>query len=320
MKPEVLLLETVSGEADGRLQAHCGVLTPGDRNRTGSYENVKAIITRGKGVVDASILSQCPALRVIARCGVGLDNIDVELATRRNIPVLNTPGMNADTVAEHTIALILMLVRKMSQSIEEVQEGNWEFRKSYHGDEVRGKKLGILGLGSIGRRVAKIAQVLGMEVLVLNRHDITEDYQPCTFRELLENADIISLHLPLTEKTRHLMGEQELAMMKPGAILINTARGSIIDQYALKRSLLSGNIGGFGADVLDEEPPVDLDFLQLPNVHVTPHSASLTRTTYNQICLMAVENVLKVLKDEPVERRFVYNADGLHPPLDIQIV
>ena len=320
MGPKVLLLETISQEAHTLLQQQCEVIGPEFPHGSEGYSDVKAIITRGKGNVDPSLIEKCKSLQAIARCGVGLDNIDVVLASKLDIPVLNTPGMNADTVAEHTIALILMLVRHMSQSISEVQKGNWQFRKSYGGDEVRGKKLGILGFGSIGKKVAVIACALGMEILVLDRHHSPDGFKKCTFHELLKEADIISLHLPLTKSTRNLIGEKELAMMKKTSVLINTARGLIIDHSALKKSLIRKEIAGFGADVLDLEPPVDLDMLQLDNVHVTPHSASLTRTTYNQICLQAVENVLKVLTNQSIEKRFVFNADDLSSSCTIQMV
>ena len=160
MKPKVLLLETISEEAHFLLKQRCEIVGPNFPDGPEDHGEVKAIITRGKGNVNSSLIEKCKSLRAIARCGVGLDNIDVGFASKLDIPVLNTPGMNADTVAEHTIALILMLVRQMSQSISEVQNGNWQFRKNYGGDEVRGKKLGILGLGSIGNKVAVIARAI----------------------------------------------------------------------------------------------------------------------------------------------------------------
>lgn len=311
----VLLLETVSDDADALLRRQVRVSDAGSPFAGGEIARkgpVHAIVTRGKGDVSRELIEQCPDLEVIARCGVGLDNIDVDFATERDIRVVNAPGSNADTVAEHALALMLMLQRQLFQSIAAVKNDNWDFRKTYGGDEIRGKTLGILGMGNIGKKVARLAEAFGIEIVYWDARQQSLPFPSMLLDEVLQRSDILTIHLPLTEKTKHLINRDTLGKMPNHALLINTARGPIIDQEALTEALQQGQIGGFAADVLQTEPPAKEDpLLKMPNVLITPHSASLTARTYNEMCVVTVENTLKLLAGKPVEERYVFNRKEL---------
>lgn len=313
-KKNVLLLETVSEEADALLREHAQVFratSPTGGPEVAQKEQIHAIITRGKGDVSAELIAMCPDLQVIARCGVGLDNIDVLKATRAGVPVINAPGSNADTAAEHTLNLMLSLQRQTFASITAVKSGNWAYRNGFSGDEIRGKTLGILGYGNIGQRVKKLAMAFGMEVLHLAHPQVQAKDDGAKARDLdalLHESDILTIHLPLNATTRQLLDAKALAKTKPGTLIINTARGEIIDEEALLNALKSGHIGGFAADVLTTEPPApDSELVALPNVLITPHAASLTARTYNQMCVLTVKNALALLVGEEIDRRFLFN-------------
>lgn len=306
----VLLLESLHPEAEALLEAAGEVARAADPNAPGTavpYARVRAILTRGRGRIDAALMARCPELRAVARSGVGVDNVDLAAARARGILVLYAPGGNTSTTAEHAIALLLAFTRRVPQSARAVAEGRWEERGNYAGDEACGKTLGIVGYGAIGRRVARIAVALGMEVIVAERTGLSCEHRMQPLPELLRRADFVSLHLPLTDATRGILGAAELAMMKPGACLINTARGSLVDQKALTAALASGRLGGFAADVLDPEPPApDEPLLRSERVLITPHVASLTASTYRELCLLTARNVLAALRGEAVEARFVH--------------
>ncbi len=307
----VLLLETVSDEAQALLDQHVQVLmapSPAEGGSIAGKEPIHAIITRGKGEVNEELLLLCPQLEVVARCGVGLDNVNVQAATRQRVKVVFAPGSNADTVAEHTLALMLCLQRNLYNTATAVKNGNWQYRNQYQGDEIRGKKLGIIGMGHTGQKVAKLAAVFGMEIAYWSRTDQGLPYQALSLDELLRTSDIVSLHLPLTNQTRHLIDTAAFKKMQPHALLVNTARGAVIDQKALTEALQTGTIGGFAADVLDGQPPAaDDPLLTFPNVLITPHAASLTARTFNEMCVTTVQNVLDLLSGKNVDNRFIFN-------------
>lgn len=317
MSKNILLLETVADDAMHMLEEASDIQILTGFNEQSIQEHVAskpidAIITRGKGEVRAALMDKIPNLKVISRCGVGLDNIDVAEATKRKIKVINAPNSNADTIAEHTIALLLMLQRNLYKAITMVKENRWAERGTYIGDESYGKTLGILGMGNIGKKVAHIATAMGMKVIYWSANKEEVPYPFLNFDELLGTAEIISLHLPLTPKTQHLINAAAFSKMKPGALLINTARGGIIDQEALFTALRGNKLMGFAADVLAQEPPDTKDpLLQLENVLVTAHLGSLTSTTYTNICTMTVKNTLAVLRgDKPMEH-CVFNQNEL---------
>jgi len=312
----VLLLESVTDEATRWLNAHTQVFTaetPSTWNDLTATHSIHAIMTRGQGRVTAELIAACPELEVVARCGVGLDNVDIEAATARRIPVVNAPGSNADTVAEHTLSLILMLQRDMVRSVQATRKNDWSFRNRYTGDEIRGKTLAILGLGDIGMKVATLATAFGMKVVYWGRREVDGAGFPYrTLDEIWEEADIISLHLPLVEGTRHLLNRTAFGEMRRRPLIISTARGALIDEQALLDALRSGQVGGFAADVLTEEPPASDDpLLRMENVLITPHSASLTATTYNEMCVVTAKNTVALLQGQTIDPRYIFNRDRL---------
>ncbi|MEL7532452.1 MAG: NAD(P)-dependent oxidoreductase [Bacteroidota bacterium] len=309
--PNILLLETIEASAHQLLAAdHRLKLSqnPASGLEEANLDQYVALITRGKGKVDRALIEAMPKLQVIARCGVGLDNVDVAAASERGIKVFNAPGVNTHTVAEHAMSLIMMMLRNLLPTILAVKDQNWSVRQGLKTDELRGKKLGIMGMGNIGQSLAKMAAVFGMEISYWDARSLDLPYQALDKESLLQSADVLSLHLPLLPDTQGLISREMLAIMKPEAIIINTARGQLIDQKALTEALLAGKLGGFAADVLAVEPPAkDEPLLQLPNVLVTPHSASLTATTYREMCVKTVNNVLALLADQPFEQKAWFN-------------
>ncbi|MCA8949257.1 MAG: hydroxyacid dehydrogenase [Planctomycetes bacterium] len=303
----VLLLESLHPDAEALLAEVDELVRAEDPNAPDcDFAAVAAIVTRGRGRITSNLLERCPGLRAIARAGVGLDNLDTEAAHRLGIPVVFAPGGNALTVAEHTIALTLDLVRGITASAIQVREGRWGDRAFYRGNEIRGLTLGVLGFGAIGRRVATLADAFGMRVLVL-RHAEREVPAPFTaapLSELLRTSDVVTLHLPLSPSTKHLLGAAEFAAMKPGVFLVNTARGALIEPAALRRALADGHLGGFAADVLEQEPPAPDDpLLSDGRAVLTPHNASLTALTYRSMCVDTATNVAAILRGErPAER------------------
>jgi phosphoglycerate dehydrogenase-like enzyme len=309
----ILLLESLHPEAEALLASAGPVEHARDPNEPpDDLAAVRAILTRGRGGISEALLARCPALAVIARAGAGLDNLDTAAAARRGIAVIHAPGANTNTVAEHTLALMLDLARGVTRSARAVAAGRWEERARYRGDELGGLTLGIIGFGSIGRRVAELATAFGMHVLVAehpSRKDAPGPYQRFPLHELLPASDVVTLHTPLTPATRNLIGAAELARMKRGALFVNTARGALVDMAALRPALASGVLGGFAADVLDLEPPVPGDpLLAAENVLLTPHVASLTEATYRALCLFTAENVVRVLRSEAPDPRSVYRG------------
>lgn len=239
------------------------------------------LIVRSATDVDAGMIGRAPALRVIGRAGVGVDNIDVGAATDRGIAVFNAPGGNTVAAAELTMALMLSLVRRVTAADRSVREAAWD-RARFRGVELQGKTLGLLGAGRIGGEVAKRCQVFGMEVIVYDPYlsaaragDL--GVQLVELEDVLDKADVISLHVPLTEETRGLVGTDSLRRMKDGAFLINASRGGVIDEDALALALNEGQIAGAALDVYETEPlPTDSPLRDVPNLVLTPHLGALT--------------------------------------------
>jgi phosphoglycerate dehydrogenase-like enzyme len=270
---------------------------------------VHAILTRGRGRITDAMMGSFPNLRAIARAGAGIDNLDTAAAARRNIRIIHAPGMNGRTVAEHTLALMLDLVRRITPWANACAEGRWEDRARYQGGELAGLTLGIIGYGSIGRRVARLASAFEMNVVIAERRgkSIACEFPTLPLDELLSVADVITLHLPLTTETKSIIGAEQIARMKPASCIVNTARGALIDQAALRSALLAERLAGFAADVLDIEPPAaDDPLLRSPRVLLTPHAASLTSATYREICVFTAENVVAVLEGRAPAERSVF--------------
>jgi D-3-phosphoglycerate dehydrogenase len=314
MRKNVLLLESVAEEAFAVLQENVNVFTGYDEGSLKdvlSRVEVHGIITRGKKRIDKALMEACPHLQVAARCGVGLDNVDITEATARKIRVINAPGSNAATIAEHALALMLMLMRDLYTSVERVKQNDWDWRNQYAGDELNGKTLGILGMGNIGKRVARLGEAFGMNVIYWSRSAQDLPYKYLPMDEVLKQSDVVSLHLPLDKGTDGLIGAEQLALMKPHGLLINTARGALIDHAALLEALNTQEIAGFAADVLPEEPPVqNLPLVQHARAIVTPHSASLTASTYRRMCLLTVNNVVALLTGGAPDPTSIYNRNS----------
>ncbi|MGB0098597.1 MAG: D-glycerate dehydrogenase [Solirubrobacteraceae bacterium] len=239
--------------------------------------------------LDATLIAGCQRLRAISNYAVGLDNVDLAAATARGIPVGHTPDVLTEATADLTFALLLAAARKLPEAIAAVRSGDWLTwgPKMYLGYEVHGATLGIVGMGRIGRAVARRAE--GFEMTVI--HTGSDGGQPLPV--LLEQSDFVSLHCPLTPATHHLIDRQALEQMRPRAILINTARGPIVDQHALRQALLDGAIGGAALDVTDPEPlPADDPLLSAPKLIVAPHIGSATRAARERMTELAVDNLL----------------------------
>lgn len=237
-----------------------------------------AAIVRAAYRVDKELLDRMPALKVIARTGVGTDLVDVAEANRRGIPVVITPGSNTASVAEGVFAHLLALVKRLSTLKALVKEGGWEQRASIPVGDLDGFTLGIIGYGRIGRRVARIAEAFDLNVLAFDPYAEVPAALKCeTVEELLGKSDFVTLHVPLTPENQNLIDAKRIALMRPGAILVNCSRGGLVDLGAAHEALLSGQLGGLGLDVFDPEPPAHHPVFDHENVVLTPHLMGFTR-------------------------------------------
>ncbi|KPJ63104.1 MAG: hypothetical protein AMS15_01765 [Planctomycetes bacterium DG_23] len=314
-KFKVLLYEEMAEAGTCLLQENCQVIYPESLDEEVLIQEAKdadAIIVRANGRVSKAIIDVAPRLKVIGRHGVGVETIDIEAATNRGIWVVNTPDANTESVAEHTVGLIVALSKRILEADKAIRKGRFEVRYEYFGQEILGKTLGIIGLGRIGGRVAEIChQAFKMKVIYYDEIDRSEVAKKIaarnvSFKEVLKAADYLSLHIPSTPRTHHLIGEKELRLMKPSAFLINTSRGPIVDERALVQALEEGWIKGAGLDVYEEEPASkDNPLFRFPNVVVTPHMAAHTHEALAAMSLVA-EDVLRVLSGKspkyPVNR------------------
>jgi len=267
--------------------------------------NYDALIVRSRTKVTREIIEAGEELKAIGRAGVGLDNIDVETAEKRGIVVLNTPEALADAVAELTIGLILSLARSIPLADGTMKEGKW-IKKELMGWQLRGKTLGLIGLGNIGEKVARIGKALGMNILVTKRtpptpelqRELEAEYIPLKdFSNFLQKSDVITIHIPLTPQTRHMIGGKEIQLMKDGAFIINTSRGEIVDEKALLEALQSGKLGGAAIDVYEVEPPKDLALIRLSNVVCTPHIGGQTVESQKAAAITIASKLVKLLRD-----------------------
>lgn len=253
--------------------------------------NVDAIVTLLLDKIDDSVLARAPKLRVIANCAVGYDNVDVAAATKRGIAVSNTPDVLTEATAELTIALMFAAARRLPEGEALVRAGNWIGWRldQLLGQPIAGRTLGIIGMGRIGSAVADKARLLGMGVIHAGRNS------DLTVEDVFKQADVISLHCPLTPETKHLVNAERLALMKPTAILINTARGGCVDDGALADALRGGKLFAAALDVFNGEPAIDTRLLAAPRLVLAPHLGSATteaRTSMAQLCADAVLAVL----------------------------
>ncbi len=295
------------GPALGRLEAaHEVEVWPGDAPPTHAeliehVRDVEGLISLLSDQIDAELMAGATKLRAISNYAVGYDNIDLRAAAMRGIPVGHTPDVLTDATADLAFALLLAAARKLPEGIEEVRSGQaptWDPNHNL-GADVHGATLGIIGFGRIGRAVAKRAD--GFDMVILTT---TSKSHPGSFEELLERSDFVTLHCPLTPATHHLIDADALARMKPTAVLVNTARGPIVDQQALARALHDGVIAGAALDVTDPEPlAADDPLLKAPNLIVVPHIGSATRATRERMANLAVDNLLAALAGRPMPHR-----------------
>jgi D-3-phosphoglycerate dehydrogenase len=271
-----------------------------------SLSGVEAIIASSRIRYDGPFMDQVPTLKVISRTGIGIDNISIPDATTRGIAICNTPDVPSASTAEHTILLILAVIRHLNQWENVLKNPERrDFFNEYQGLQAQGLRLGVVGLGRIGGRVAKVAQALGMDVagydpFISPENAARIDIQfLASLETLLPTADVVSLHLPTTDVTHHLMNAERFGLMKPGSFLVNTARGSLVDEAALLAALESGHLAGAGLDVFDPEPPSpDNPLLHRDDVIATPHIAGVTLASKDRLWREAIAQALQVLSGE----------------------
>lgn len=269
----------------------------------GAAAAADAIIVRNRTQVRGELLGALARCRVVGRLGVGLDNIDVKACEARGMRVIPATGANALSVAEYVICAAMLLLRGAYQSTGEVAAGAWPRGALSDGRELAGKTLGLIGFGSIGQLTARLAKALGMQVVAYDamldrghRAFVEAGVAAAGLEDLVARADVVSLHVPLVETTRNLFDAARIARMKQGAVLINTARGGIVDEKAVAAALRSGRLGGAALDVFDAEPlPAHPDFHGCPNLLLTPHIAGVTRESNERVSSVVADKVLEAL-------------------------
>jgi D-3-phosphoglycerate dehydrogenase len=280
-----------------------------------SLPDYDALIVRSQVKVDAAVIAAGTRLQVIGRAGVGVDNVDLDAATRAGITVVNAPTGNTIAAAEHTLALLYGVARKIAAADASVRRGEWK-RVQFTGLELRGRILGIVGLGKIGQAIADRARAMEMTVLAADPFITAEQaahhgVELVSFDALLLRSDVVSVHVPLSRATRHLISHEQLARMKPGAILLNVARGGVIDEAAVAHALREGRIAGAGIDVFEVEPPTDSPLLGAPNTLLTPHLGASTAEAQVAVAEEVADQVLDVLAGRSA--RYAVNAPLLTP-------
>jgi D-3-phosphoglycerate dehydrogenase len=274
-----------------------------------------AILMRGNPPVTSAVLEAAPALRVIAKHGVGVDSVDLAAATKRGVLVMVAGDANAPAVAEMTMGFALALSREIRRFDAVARSGKWD-RERDHGSELRGRTLGLIGFGRIGRRVAELARCFGVRVIAFSRSSMSIDdklaHKAESLESLLAEADIVSLHCPLDSTTRGMMDHRAFGLMKPGALFINTARGALVDEVALAEALTSGHLRGAALDTLVDKPPApDNPLLSAPNLILTPHNAGITYGAVERMGENAAENIAVVLSGGTVDPLNVVNRSLL---------
>jgi lactate dehydrogenase-like 2-hydroxyacid dehydrogenase len=312
MRPSVLVTKRIFPETIAFLRQHAEVdyvdtvdgLTPAEL--IARARGKQAILSQFTDSFASDVIAQLPSVRIIAHVGVGYDNIDVRAATDRGILVSNTPGILDDTTADFAFALMMAAARRVTEAHAFVHSGQWK-RWSLElmiGLDIHHRTLGILGMGRIGQAMARRAQGFSMRVLYHNRNRLAPEAEAqlnatlVSKEQLLREADFLSIHVPLTDVTRRSIGETELRMMKPTAILVNTARGAVVDEAALVKALTERWIAGAGLDVFEREPEVHPGLLACPSAVLAPHIGSATVETRLKMTRMAAENALAALAGE----------------------
>ncbi len=316
--PKILIADPIAQEGIEFLKGHADVdvktgMKPEELLEVvGEYD---ALVVRSETKVTAAIIAAAKKLQVVARAGIGVDNIDLDAATSAGIAVVNAPTGNTFAAAEHTLALMLALSRNIPSAHQSMKEGEWK-RSAFMGIEVRNKTLGVIGLGRVGSEVARRAQSFGMRLIAYDPF-VAPDYarrlgvELLSFEDVIEQSDFITLHTPLTDSSRNLISTKELARMKPSARLINVARGELVDEIALLEALNNDQLAGVALDVFAKEPPGPNPLLDHPKVVITPHLGASTQEAQREVAVEAAEQALAVLRGEPA--RNTVNAPFVAP-------
>ena len=316
-RPKVWLMRNYHDpKIEAFLSEHCDVIVR-QSNVTPPHEEVvkmaaecDAFLPEGIDPIDAEVLDNASRLKIIADRSVGTDNVDIPAATRNGVLLTNTPGILQDACADMTFALLLSFARQVTRSDRDIRAGKWTVfdQTPWLGLDAYNKTLGIFGFGGIGQKVAKRAAGFDMRVIYYSRTRKPEAEEELgaewagDMETLLRESDYLCLHCPLTDETRGLMGEAEFAMMKPGAVLVNMARGAIVQQQALYEALAANAIAGAAIDVCDPEPmPLDDPLLTLDNLVITPHIGSASAATFTAMGMMAARSIVAALTGEPVK-------------------
>ena len=314
----VLVAEPLAREGVDLLRAHHDVDERPGLSRDelcGAVGDYEALVVRSQVKVDAELIGAGRRLVVIGRAGVGVDNVDLEAATHAGITVVNAPTGNTIAAAEHTLALMFAVARKIAAADASVRRGEWK-RSQFTGHELRGRTLGIVGLGKIGQAIAHRARGLemaglGVDPFVTAEQAALHGVELVEMDALLERADVVTVHVPVTRATRGLIGRAALARMKPGALLLNVARGGVIDEAAVAQALRDGKLGGAGIDVFEQEPPTGSPLLDAPNTVLTPHLGASTEEAQVLVAEEVADQVLDVLAGRPA--RYAVNAPLVTP-------
>jgi D-3-phosphoglycerate dehydrogenase len=314
----ILVAESVAREGIELLAAHHEVderIGCSREELTALLPDYDALVVRSQVQVDAELIAAGSRLVVIGRAGVGVDNVDLDAATRAGITVVNAPTGNTIAAAEHTLALLYGVARKTAAADASVRRGEWT-RARFTGRELRGRTLGIVGLGKIGQAIAVRARamemvVVGSDPFVTAEQAANHGVELVDFETLLARADVVTVHVPLTRQTRALIGRDAIAKLKPGSIVLNVARGGVVDEAAVAEALASGHLGGAGIDVFEHEPPTESPLLDAPNTLLTPHLGASTEEAQVLVAEEVAQQVLDVLDGRPA--RYAVNAPLLTP-------
>jgi len=311
---KILLSQEIHPSAKKLLEEKFEVITAPDTTQETLIEMVKdvdAIILRTTSKITKKVIDNAPKLKIISRTGAGVDNIDLKAAAERGIVVCNQPGVNNVSVAEHAVAMILHLAKQLSKMDAAARNGNWGIRNKNLAVEINGKTLGVVGMGKIGSRVAKMCSALGMKVLAYDPYvseELKQQYEFTTLERLFKESDFVTLHCPNTPETKGMITEALLYSMKPTSYLVNTSRGDVVDEAALIKVLKEKRIAGAGIDVFHQEPvSLDNELLKLDNVILSPHSAAMTREATINVAIGAVNAVIDFFEGRTP--KYIYQAN-----------
>jgi D-3-phosphoglycerate dehydrogenase / 2-oxoglutarate reductase len=310
-RPVVVLAGPIHADGHANLEREARVVLCNDETEAGLVQaaaGAQGILFRAKPRCTESLMAACTSLKVVGRHGVGLDTVDIPAATRLGVAVVHAPGSNSQAVAEHALMLMLACVKRTLAQHRMTRAGDWSGRNGApgtHHTELAGKTLGIVGIGNIGRRVARFCGAIGMKVLAYDKYVPADEIrrrgaEPVESLEaLLPQVDVLTCHTPLTPETKHMINGKTLGRMKPGAIYVNTSRGGVQEEHALFEALTRGQLASAGIDVFEEEPAsVDNPLMNLDNVVLSTHMAGVTREATRNAAMQVTSEMLRVLRGE----------------------